>query len=100
MRHWPDKEEALLNEFLDHLGYSPENVWAYRSMLRHFQRFASKRKRPLAEQTLRSWLKTCAAESKLSYVIDRATFVKRFLDWLVERQIVVEQSVHGTAGAL
>ena len=21
MRHWPDKEEALLNEFLDHLGY-------------------------------------------------------------------------------
>ena len=28
MRHWPDKEEALLNEFLDHLGYSPENVWA------------------------------------------------------------------------
>ena len=48
MRHWPDKEEALLNEFLDQLGYSPESVWAYRSMLRHFQRFASKRKRPLA----------------------------------------------------
>ncbi len=89
MRHWPDKEEALLNEFLDQLGYSPENVWAYRSMLRHFQRFASKRKRPLAEQTLQSWLKTCVAESKLSYVIDRAVFVKRFLDWLVERRIVV-----------
>jgi integrase/recombinase XerD len=89
MRHWPDTEEALLNEFLDQLGYSPENVWAYRSMLRHFQRFASERKRPLAEQTLRSWLKKCAAESKLPYVIDRATFVKRFLDWLVERQIVV-----------
>lgn len=88
MRHWPDKEEALLNEFLGQLGYSPENVCAYRSMLRHFQRFASKRKRPLAEQTLRSWLKKCAAESKLPYVIDRATFVKRFLDWLVERQIV------------
>ena len=89
MRCWPDKEEALLNEFLDQLGYAPENVWAYRSMLRHFQRFASERKRPLAEQTLRSWLKKCAAESKLPYVIDRATFLKRFLDWLVERQIVV-----------
>lgn len=88
MRHWPDKEEALLNEFLDQLGYSPENVWAYRSMLRHFQRFASKRKKPLAEQTLQAWLRTCVAESKLSYVIDRAVFVKRFLDWLVERQIV------------
>jgi site-specific recombinase XerD len=85
----PDKEEALLNEFLDQLGYSPENLWAYRSMLRHFQRFASERKRPLAEQTLRSWLKKCAAESKLPYLIDRATFVKRFLDWLVERQMVV-----------
>ena len=89
MRHWPDKEEALLNEFLDQLGYSPENLWAYRSMPRHFQRFASKRKQPLAEQTLQSWLKTCAPESKLDYVINRATFVKRFLDWLVERQIVV-----------
>ncbi|MEQ1887023.1 MAG: tyrosine-type recombinase/integrase [Bryobacteraceae bacterium] len=88
MRCWSDKEEALLNEFLDQLGYAPENVWAYRSMLRHFQRFASERKRPLAEQTLRSWLKKCASESKVPYVIDRATFVKRFLDWLVERQIV------------
>ncbi len=88
MRRWPDKEEALLNEFLDQLGYAPENVWAYRSMLRHFQRFVSERKRPLAEQTLRSWLKKCSSESKVPYVIDRATFVKRFLDWLVERQIV------------
>lgn len=89
MRHWPDKDEALLNEFLEQTGYATKNTGAYRFILRHFQRFAGKRKRPLDERTLRSWLKSCAAESKsLSYVIDRARFVKRFLDWLVEREIV------------
>jgi integrase/recombinase XerD len=89
MRHWPDKDEALLSEFLDQIGYATKNTGAYRFILRHFQRFAGKRKRPLDERTLRSWLKSCAAESKsLSYVIDRARFVKRFLDWLVEREIV------------
>ena len=91
MRHWPDKDEALLNEFLDQIGYARKNTGAYRFILRHFQRFAGERKRPLDERTLRSWLKSCAAESKslwLRYVVDRARFVKRFLDWLVEREIV------------
>ena len=57
MPGWPDKEETLLNEFLRQLRYPPKSVWGYRSMLRHFQRFASKRKQPLAQETLRSWLR-------------------------------------------
>ncbi len=90
MPAWPDKEEALLSKFLSELEYPPESVWGYRSMLRHFQRFASKRKRPLAQETLRSWLNVGAAEASLTYVIDRALFVKRFLDWLAQRGIIAE----------
>jgi hypothetical protein len=59
-------------------------------MLRHFQRFVSKKRRPLAQETLSSWLKAGAAQARLTFVIDRAVFVKRFLDWLVERDIVTE----------
>jgi site-specific recombinase XerD len=59
-------------------------------MLRHFQRFVSKRRRPLAHETLSSWLKAGAAQASLTFVIDRAIFVNKFLDWLVERAIVPE----------
>lgn len=90
MPTWPDKEEALLNEFLRQRGYPPERVWGYRSMLRHFQRFAGKRKRPLAQETLGSWLKAGAAEASVTYVVDRALFVNRFLDWLVQRGVIAE----------
>lgn len=90
MPNWPDEEEALLNEFLREKGYAPHSVWGYRSMLRHFQRFVSKRKQPLAENTLRSWLRACAAQTATPYVIDRAVFVKQFLDWLVLRGIVAQ----------
>jgi site-specific recombinase XerD len=90
MPAWPDKEEAHLNEFLRGLDYPPESVWGYRSMLRHFQRFATKREQALGQETLRSWLRVGAAEASLTYVIDRALFVKRFLDWLVQRGIIAE----------
>jgi site-specific recombinase XerD len=90
MPAWPDKEEALLSEFLDKVGYAPHVVWGYRSMLRHFQRFATRKKQPLAKETVRSWLRAGAAQVGLPYLIERALFVKRFLDWLVERGAVAE----------
>lgn len=90
MPHWPDKDETLLNEFLHQSGYAPRQS-GHRSMLRHFQRFLSKRKRPLAKGTLRAWLKAGAKEqTSPRFVIGRAVFVKRFLDWLVDRGIVAE----------
>jgi len=85
---WPDREERLLNQFLAQLGYAPKNLWGYRSMLRHFQRFVSKQEQPLGIQALRSWLQASASESTSRFVVDRACFVKRFLDWLVERGLV------------
>jgi len=85
MPQWPDKEEALLNEFLRQTGYAPKDLWGYRSMLRHFQRFASRRKRPLAKPALRAWLKKSVSETSPEYCVARGVFVKRFLDWLVAR---------------
>jgi site-specific recombinase XerD len=87
MPNWPDKEEALLQQFLRESGYAP-NRCAYRHTLSQFQGFVGRRKQPLARETLRSWLKARTAQVSLQYVIDRAVFVKRFLDWLVERHIV------------
>lgn len=88
MPKWPDKEETLLNEFLQQSGYAPKNLWGYRSMLRHFQRFVSKRKQPFTKQTLRAWLKRSVAETTLEYSVARSVFVKRFLDWLVVRGVI------------
>jgi len=87
--NWPDKNEALLDAFLREHGYASHSVWGYRSMLRHFQRFVSARKQQLSQGMLRAWLKAGAAQTSLPYVIDRAVFVKRFLDWLVQRGAVV-----------
>jgi site-specific recombinase XerD len=95
MRHWPDEEETLLNEFLDELRYKPANQGAYRSALRHFQRFVSKRKDPTAERTLRAWVKDSAASYGTELVVDRAVLVKRFLDWLVERGAVSSNPFSG-----
>lgn len=87
MWEWPDNGEALLNEFLRQNEYAPQES-GYRSMLVHFHRFVSDAKRPLDQETLRSWLKSGAAQASLQYVVNRAVFVKRFLDWLVKHGVV------------
>lgn len=88
MPDWPDKNEALIEEFLDQLGYAPHNRWVYRSMLRHFQRYISNRRRHLSVPSVESWVKASARTISLPCAIQRVVSVKRFLDWLVERGIV------------
>lgn len=85
MPAWPDKEEALLKEFLNNLEDPPSCGWGHRSALRDFQRFAANQKKPLSNETLSAWLKAGAARLTLRYVIRRATLVAQFLDWLVRR---------------
>ena len=71
MPAWPDKEEALLKEFLN----NPEGLPSYgagrRSALRGFQRFAANQKAPLSVETLSAWLKAGVARFTVRYVIRR-----------------------------
>ena len=85
MPAWPDKEEALLKEYLN----DPEGLPSYgggrRSALRDFHRFAASRRAPLSVETLSAWLKAGEPRFTVRYVIRRGVFVAQFLRWLVQR---------------
>jgi hypothetical protein len=58
MPHWPDEDEALINQFVKQLNLNCYSA-PYRSVLRKFQRFVARRfpKRAFSEAVLRAWLK-------------------------------------------
>lgn len=84
MRVWPDKNEALLKQFVERLELRRYGG-TYRGVLRQFQSFVSKHsaKRSLTQATLRAWSKERMKQSPLHLVVHRSQLVSRFLDWLV-----------------
>jgi integrase/recombinase XerD len=89
MSYWPDKDEALLRQFVEQLKLRRYDV-SYCCVLRDFQRFVSQDSAPgtLNQATLRAWLDTRKKQSSLDLVVHRAQLVSRFLDWLVARGAV------------
>jgi len=85
MPAWPDKEEALLVEFMNKPGGLPSYGAGRRSALRDFQRFAANQKAPLSVETLSAWVNDAAGRFTARYVIRRGMFVAQFLHWLVQR---------------
>jgi integrase len=88
MLMWPAKDESLINQFVDQLKLSDGR--AYRSVLRKFQRFVSRRSPQcmLTQATLRAWLMEGLKQSPLRMVIHYCQMVKPFVDWLVAREAV------------
>ena len=84
MGFWPDKDEALLKQFVEQLKLSRYDS-AYRSHLRSFQRFLSWQSpsRVLTQATLRDWLRERLKQSPLRLVVHQGQLVNRFFDWLV-----------------
>ena len=84
MSYWPDKDEALLRQFVEQLKLRRYGV-SYCCLLRDFQRFVSEDSPPrtLTHATLRAWLDKRKKQSSLDLVVHRAQLVSRFLDWLV-----------------
>jgi integrase len=82
---WPDKDEALLRQFVDHLSLRSEAP--VRSVLRGFQRFVSRRaaKPPLGVATISAWLRSRSKESPIRAVRQYGHLVNSFLGWLVEQ---------------
>ena len=93
MPTWPDKEEALLKEFLN----SPSGLSSYgggpRSTLRDFQRFVASRKTPPSAEMLSTWLKAGLARFSVRYAIRRGLFAARFLRWLAGRNAVASDPI-------
>lgn len=84
MSYWPDKDEALLRQFVEQLKLGRYGR-SYCCVLREFQRFLSHDSPPrtLTPATLRAWLEDRKKQSSLGLVVHRAQLVSRFLDWLV-----------------
>ena len=76
MSTWPDKGESLLNQFVDHLKLR-SNGSSYRSVLRKFQRFVSRRSTQgtLTQTTLRAWLMEVLKQSSLGLVVHNSQVV-------------------------
>jgi integrase/recombinase XerD len=86
---WPDKEEALLKEFVEALKLRSSGA-PYRSVLRGFQRFVCRRtsRLGLSESTIVAWLRQRSKESPIHMVMKSGHLVNAFLDWLVERRVL------------
>jgi integrase/recombinase XerD len=90
MTTWPDKEEALLKKFVETLRLRTSGA-PYRSVLRGFLRFVCRRARRsrLSEATIVAWLRQRSKESPIHMVVKSGHLVNAFLDWLVERRVLV-----------
>src|SRR5262249_7225157 len=82
---WPDKNGALIEEFLRSF-HAPSKRARYASALNDLQKFV--KKRSLNQSTLRAWLRTCAAKYGKYRIILSGRIADRFLDWLVTRELV------------
>jgi site-specific recombinase XerD len=94
MPTWPDKDEALISQFVKQLNLACYSA-PYRSRLRHFQRFMTKRSaRPtFSEAVLRAWLEDELKTSPLPLVVHHGQLVNRFLDWLAARGAIVANPI-------
>jgi integrase len=83
---WPDKDEALLKRFVDHLKLRSEAP--VRSVLRGFQSFVSQRgaKRGLGNATIAAWLRHRSKDAPVQPVRRYGYAVNAFLNWLVEQR--------------
>lgn len=85
MPAWPDKDEGLLKQFVEHRKLRSRAP--VRSVLRNFQRFVSRHatKPHLGETTIFEWLQSRSKESPIGAVRQYGHLVNAFLEWLVEQ---------------
>jgi integrase len=94
MPAWPDEDELLLTEFVEQLQLR-SNGAPYRSLLRRFQRFVSRRfpGRELSQAMMRAWLTEGLKESPFHLVVHYSRLANRFLDWLLKRGAIARNPI-------
>jgi integrase len=75
----------MRQEFMQSVD-APSKCAKYASALTDFQNFVGKRS--LNQSTLGAWLQACSVKYPMHRVILSGLIVDRFLDWLVERQVI------------
>ena len=86
MRAWPDKDEALLNEYIRQLPPSTKQQ-AYRRVIRWFQIFVNHNP-TFDQEAVQTWIRARSAQTCVQTALVNAQWIDRFLDWLVTRKAV------------
>ena len=82
-----DKIDDLLDQFVKDLHVRTKAT-SYRSALRKFHEALGKDLNGLNQTFLRRWLRVQLTATQLRWVVHRAQLVTRFLDWLVEQEVI------------
>jgi integrase len=97
MPDWPDKDGALIIEFVSQLKLAKNggSYRFYRSLLQGFQSFVTRRapRRRLSEALIRAWLKQELKRLPLRLAVHYGRFVGRFLDWLAGRGAIATNPI-------
>jgi integrase/recombinase XerD len=83
------KIEGMLDHFVKDLHVRTKAA-GYRSVLRKFHKALGKDFDGLNQTVLRRWLRAQLTDAPLRWVVHRAQLVTRFLDWLVEQNVLSE----------
>lgn len=89
MGRTPDDLDALLDQFVGDLHVRTKAT-SYRCIVRRFHEFLGSNGifARVDQNRLRKWLRAQLPESELPLVVHHAQILTRFLDWLVEHQLV------------
>ena len=76
MRAWPDKDEALLNEYIRQLPPSTKQQ-AYRRVIRWFQIFVSHNS-TFDQEAVQTWIRARSAQTCVQTALVNAQWIDRF----------------------
>ena len=97
MKTWPDRNGSAIGRFVQQRRlHHPSTQTTYRSVLRGFQDAVERRGRSpsrVSRRTLETWLHECSAEWAPSTVFHNAGIVGRFLDFLVQEELIVSNPI-------
>jgi site-specific recombinase XerD len=90
MTTWPDRHGVITRQYLQQLHLRPSSARTYQPMLEQFQDYvvAHSPERFVSRQIFESWLRHRASFSSADTILQRIGPIDRFLDWLVNRQLI------------
>lgn len=92
MSAWHDPDRTVIDAFLEKLQFRPGSRPTYRWFLRSFEDVAL-RHPAVDRQMLEDWLGEMAPRWKLSTLLNQVCIVDRFLDYLVQNELIASNPV-------
>jgi len=92
MTAWTDHDRTIISRYLGQLRLSSHARSVYAQVLRDFQAVAERR-RAVDRKTLEAWLREWGKHWQPSTLLHRARIVDRFLDHLVELELITSNPI-------